>query len=588
MAQQQLSLEEIFGTPQQPAIGGSRPSLDSILGVGSATPEKSFTEKVTEDLKKRGENILENTDQLQDEGVKRLPETVLRNAGQVAGGVLDILGNAISSATPQPVKDKVMSIFQTPEGQKAVESLGKGLESYNAWAKENPNLSKDIESVFNISQVIPLVKGVGMATDVAVDTTKAGLNLTRKARDLTTGMVTDTYKKGKDILKGVDSDTLVTTLSDPELQPFLTASVDNTKKISEALKQGFEPKEVKFLATVEEADKPAIRQMKELAEKAETNLREQKRPIDIVGDNGIRTLRKIQDLNQTAGADVDRIARALAGTKVDATQVGVTAKTALEKAGVTIRNPQEYADAVAKAVIDGKPTPSRFNYDTSVFKKLPAIQKQLNNALSDLPEGPMDAYDLHKFKKSIDQIVEYGKSSDKPLTREAENVLKEIRASADDTLDSNFSAYNKANTDFKVTRDLLDEAHSIVGKKTDFLTANANLDFGQAMRSLFSNNKTRGRLTSFLQNLQTTADRYGVATKENLIDQAIYTQILEKVYGTQAVTGLQGEMTKAIRKGMEAFRNPIDAIGDLAVDKAQKLQGITPEAKKAVLDLFTK
>ena len=303
-----------------------------------------------------------------------------------------------------------------------------------------------------------------------------------------------------------------------------------------------------------------------------------------VSSNLLERYRK--SINHASGEAVDSTARALAGTNVDATAVTNTAKDVLAKAGVTEMDAQEYQDALAKVATEGGKAPSRWNFDSSVFKKLPAIQKQLDNALSDLPEGQVDAYDLHKFKKSIDQIVEYGKSSDKPLTREAENVLKQIRSSADDVLDTNFSAYNKANTDFKNTRDLLDQAHTVMGNNTDFLSSNANMRVGQATRQLFNNSTKRQDMFAFLQSLENTAKAHGVTVATNPVDQALYAQVLESIYGTPAVTGLQGEVGKAIKTAIKFKTNPLGAGIEMAGDALDKARNITPEEKKRVLQQF--
>jgi hypothetical protein len=434
-----------------------------------------------------------------------------------------------------------------------------------------------IRDRLNIASVIPAVKGgklaVDTGVDVAGDITKAGIkkvdDATKFTRDMTVGM----YDKAKDLTKGVDSTTLSDTLSSPEVLPFIQSSPANIKVVESALKQGFQPKDIKFMSTIGEADKQAIREMKDLAEKASGDLRAEvgKRPIDVVGDSGVDTLREIQKVNAKSGADVDATARALAGQEVATDNLSEQALKLLSDNGIVIRMSPNGVNT--------------FDFSKSIFKKTPAITKVIQNALSDMPNLSMDAYDLHKFKKSLDEVVSYGTQGE-GLDGKAKGMLKQIRGLADETLDSKFPEYNKANTDFKVTRELLDEAQGLVGKNTDFLTKQASQDFGQTMRSLFSNNKTRGRLTTFLENLQTTAKTYGLPADKNLVDQAIFAQILESVYGTQAITGLQGEVTKAIKKGLDFVDRPVGASIDTVLEKVEKMRGINPEEKKKLIDLF--
>lgn len=538
------------------------------------TIEKDFTGKVTEDLNKRGTQIKESFEQVQEEGLKRAPEAVLRTGGALAGGFLDIIGESISSAVPDSLKEsaksKAVELLSTPDGQKAVEAMQKGAEAYSTWAKENPNLSKDLESVANIASVIPMVKGAKMVGGSVLEASKA---VTRPVRDMTVGLATKGTRKAKDLATGVDSTVLSETIASPEVNAFVTSNPENVKAVSEALKQGFEPKDVKFLSSISDTDRQSIREMKELAEKASQDIRIQERPIDIVGKNGMTTLKSIQNINSKAGAEVDSTARALAGNVVDTTKLSDDALNILSDSGIKITLGN-----------NGKNT---FDFSQSIFKKTPAVVKTLERALSDMPNLSSDAYDLHKFKKSLDEVVNFGTAGE-GLSGKAQGILKQIRGLADDTLDNNFDAYNKANTDFRKTRELLDEAHGIIGKNTDFFTKQGGQDFGQALRSLFSNNKTRGRLTTFLDNLQKTADEYKVSTGHNLTDQALFTQILESVYGTQATTGLQGELTKALKKGAQFADAPVKTSIEAGIDKLDSLRNISPEAKKKVLDLFTK
>lgn len=44
-----------------------------------------------------------------------------------------------------------------------------------------------------------------------------------------------------------------------------------------------------------------------------------------------------------------------------------------------------------------------------------------------------------------------------------------------------------------------------------------------------------------VENLDNVANQYGGKFSDNLVDQALFTEILEDVYGTQATTSLQGQ-----------------------------------------------
>lgn len=536
------SLESIFGTPQQAGGMGTsaRPSLDSILGVNKPDLPPASTK----------EKVLATTGGLA-EGL----------GGTMGLGVIDWAGRKLIEKLPEDTTFAGLTKAQMLENLDKSPSLQKQFESRFAKDKA-PELYDNAEIVGMVAGLAPL--------PVAGARYLAGTKPVRAVRDLSVGLLSGSLRGAKNLYKGVDTETFANTLASPEVAPFIAKSPENIKVVEQAFKQGFEDKDIKFMSTINDADKADIKQMKELAEKASTDRRAEvgKRPMDIVGENGVATIKQVQKLNEEAGALVDKTARDLAGSNVDATAVQATAISAMERMGI---------------VLDEA---GQLNFDASIFKKFPALQKKIKNALSDLPTGQVDAYDLHKFKKSLDEFKNYESSGGKGLTTSLEGLIGEIRASTDNVLDTTFDAYNKANTDYKKTADFMKEAYSFVGKNTDFLTKQGAEDFGQAMRSLFSNNKSRGKVGTFLQNLQNIADEYGVASEKNLVDQSIFAQILESTYGTQAITGIQGEMTKALRKGLDFADRPVGATGDFLIEKLGKMRDVTPEQRKKVIDLF--
>lgn len=344
-------------------------------------------------------------------------------------------------------------------------------------------------------------------------------------------------------------------------------AVDNTllnkKAVDIAKQQGFDDVDIQFLQTMKPTDRIKANKMIELAQKASVDKRAIERPIDVVGDGFVERIKFIQGKNSAAGQAVDTTAKALKGQTVDATPVREKALALLEDAGV-------YANP------DGTP-----NWSKSIFNKTPELKNKIMKSLSDLPNGEIDAYDLHNFKKSIDEVVNYGVGGE-GLKGKSGNILKAIRTQADDVLDSTFESYNKANTDYKITRTVLDEADDLFGKKVGLSKERG----GQLLRSVFSNNTQRPRVLSLIESVDKTAKQYGGKVKGNLVDQALFTEILEDVYGTQATTSLQGQVRRAVsgtQKVLAGVRDPIKGAGEAIATVAEKTAGISPENKKKVL-----
>lgn len=340
--------------------------------------------------------------------------------------------------------------------------------------------------------------------------------------------------------------------------------------IKEAQKQGYNEKEINLLASLSKADKPIAEKMYQATIKAQSDPRQIVRAADILGENATGIVKQVQKQNSAAGKLVDTAAKALKGQSFDASSIEQKVLSSLDDAGITLSS-------------DGN-----IDFSQSVFKNTPELQTQIERVLRTIPDGS-DAYQAHIFKKSVDELVDYG-TSGQGLSGKAESLLKGFRTYTDDALDAAFPQYNSANTEFKITREFIDQVKNIVGKKVDFSTKEGAQAFGQAFRSAFSNNKSRGQTLKLIEDLQLIAKQRGLkGAEQNLLDQALYVNILEDTFGSQAATGLASEVSKGVKtaKGViEGIRNPISGVLNATADALEAAQNITPEAKKQVLETF--
>jgi len=335
------------------------------------------------------------------------------------------------------------------------------------------------------------------------------------------------------------------------------------KAIEIAKQQGYDASDIDFMMSMTSTDKVIANKQVAMAIEASKNKRFIERPIDLVGEGFVEKAKNFEALNVKAGKAVETTAKTLKGQSVDALPVREKALSLLEDAGV-------FANS------DGTP-----NWSKSIFSKTPDLKNKLMKTLSDLPAGEMDAYDLHNFKKSIDEVVNYGVKGE-GLKGKSASILKAIRNSADEILDTTFDSYNTANTDFKITREVLDEAKDLFGKKNGFSKEKG----GQIMRAVFSNKDSRGRVLKLLGTFDEVGAKYGIKTTDNLVDQALFTEILEDIYGTQATTSLQGQVARAVKgtqRVIEGVRDPLKGAGDLLATGAENLLGISDENKKKIL-----
>lgn len=349
--------------------------------------------------------------------------------------------------------------------------------------------------------------------------------------------------------------------SENVVKPTLTPK--QQKAVEIAKQQGFDDVDLDFINTMDSNTRLKAEKMAQLADKASVNKRIIERPIDVPGESMLERIKFVENTNKKASKAVNEAAKALRGQSVDATPLAQRAQGFIDDLGVVVDE-------------DGA-----LDFSKSVFKNTPELQTKLNKFLSEVPQGKTDAYDLHIFKKSIDELVNYGTAGE-GLKGNSATILKGMRASADDILDSAFDSYNKANTDYKVTRDVLDEARDLFGKKAGFSKEKG----GQLLRSVFSNNNQRPRVMKLMENLDTTSRQFGKQFDDNLVDQALFSEILEDVYGTQATTSLQGQTQRAVKGAQRLIagvRSPIEGALDVAGDVAEKALGVSDEKKRKIL-----
>lgn len=334
-----------------------------------------------------------------------------------------------------------------------------------------------------------------------------------------------------------------------------------------ATQQGFDDADIDFISSMNKTDKQKAAEMIRLADEASKNKRALRRPIDVAGESLVEKLKFIKSQNSQAGKQLGEVARSLKGRAVDAAPIEQQLARTLDDLGI-------------------RQTAEGLNFENSVFKFSKTQQNKLSKILNDIPRGQADAYDVHVFKKAIDDVVDFSKQSD-GLSGTAERALKGLRNTADGVLDSTFDAYNQANVDFRATKEVMDYAQDLFGRK---LPLESEQRAGQILRSVFSNNTQRPRVMELSAAVDEVANAYGGKFDTNVIDQALFSEIVEDLYGTQATTSLQGQVQRAIEttSGLAEFlRDPLKGSGKLLATGAEKLQGISDENKiKALMALL--
>ena len=341
-----------------------------------------------------------------------------------------------------------------------------------------------------------------------------------------------------------------------------TGKILKDDSVKEVLRQGIPEKQVAVVKNASNVDKNKFKEMFRLAEKASKDARSVERPSDVVGKTIVDRTKHLLAQLKKSGQGVDDAANALRGQKADPTSAVQSFIDDLSDLGVTFKN--------------GKPV-----FDGSDIQGIPPAESLIKKIIQRADKVTDDALEIHKLKKFIDEQVTFGKAGE-GLTGQTERVSKAFRASLDEVLDTSFPSYDAANVSFKVARNLLDDTKTILGNTFD--PNKGTIRAGSVARRILGNSANRGDILEYLKTLDTFFGQTGGKTGDDILTQTVFADILEDIFGTQATTGLSGQ----VQRGVEQAGGVVQDIGQGqlitgitrgAVRLFQATRGVSDEAK---------
>ena len=284
------------------------------------------------------------------------------------------------------------------------------------------------------------------------------------------------------------------------------------------------------------------------------------RPSDIAGDSLLKRVSFIKRINSDAGKRIDIAAKSLKGQQVDSAPAIDKFKSSLSDMGIEIGG-------------DLRPI-----FRGSDVEGLAAPEAAIKNIVRRLSSGKRgvqpDAFELHRMKRYIDEVVTYGKAGE-GLTGKTERILKELRVNLDDVLDSNFPVYNKANTEYADTIRAINSLQDVAGKKMKLFALSGDKAVGTLLRRMMGNAQSRVNLIDSVDLIESTTKKYGGKFKDDISIQMLFADELDTVFKPVARTSLAGETGKAVKRGVEASRGGAFSAGaDILSKGADVARGI--------------
>lgn len=302
---------------------------------------------------------------------------------------------------------------------------------------------------------------------------------------------------------------------------------------AEAVRQGWDEG---FIAAIKSANPATQAEMlKQLAAyeriKANKAAAAQGRPSDFAGQAVTQRINFIKKKIDEANAEKNRIAREkFPGMQVDFTPVTNTLMQELDRLGVSIT--------------PGATKP-QLGFRGSQIQVDNAAQGMLNKVVDLMATGGRpDAARLHNLKLQLDNLIDYGRTSQQ-LTAEGQRTIKAIRAQINDALRTLDPDYAKANDTVSRGLEVFDNLRQSAGTKVDIFADTADKAVGQQLRRLFSNTQARVNLEDTVKAIEDFSSELGGSFNTSAYDLALFANNLDRKFGAVAETSIQGVMEAA-------------------------------------------
>ncbi len=576
----QQSLSQFAQQPQEQGVGSMLLGGANILASGVAGA---------------GEQVIEGLSELGGVITGRGPEQSIQSAQALTEAIPDIpLGEDAQqliqniserfNASPQVVQDifnfVTHNISALPEtagdiGQKIGEPIGLGA-TLGSVASAIP---AGLESVAGLRGARVVGAAIPDVPDLS-GVPGAAVELFQKQ--------SPTKQKISELIKGgsTDVDTARFQLAKPTAQG--TARVKADVLARDAITQGFDEGVIATVKGASQTDKIAMKKMVNIMQRGKKNARfaATNRPSDVLGESLMKRLSVVQGANKAAGQQLDTVAKSLKGESLDFEPIGTQFVNDLSNMGISVTDDL------------------KLNFKGSDVEGLGGPERAITQIFNRMKSANVnDAFSAHRLKRFIDEQVTFGKNAE-GLAGRAEIVLKSLRRDIDQQLDDSFPEYNRINTAYSETIGALDAFQDVAGRKMNLTGPNATKATGTLLRRILSNAQSRITLLDSIDDIEKVAEKFknfksvdtsgrlieGPARKkfdDDLLNQVLFVDELDSVFGPTARTSLQGQLQQAAARTVEAKASPLTAVVRAGGALADKARGINEEgAFKAIRGLL--
>lgn len=347
----------------------------------------------------------------------------------------------------------------------------------------------------------------------------------------------------------------------------------------EAVRQGFSEKRIALFNTLTKFDKAKAREMLDIANKSRTSERfaAANRTTDVVGDSLVSRYNFIKSKKTEAGKKINKVVRKLGDEPVNYDNAINGLIDDLADADVKVN----YTDGGIS-----------FDFKNSTISESSPASKILNDALNRISnKGGYNVRSGHLLKKYLDEQT--GTQSIKEgVSGNVQAILGNFRRRINNSIKKEYPEYRKVNNQYADTKGVLDDLQKAVGKSIDLETNTSGKAAGTAFRRTLSNAQSRQAQIDTIAKMDNIAAKYGADFKDNVFDQIIVADELEKMFNLAPRTSLAGQVKSSVGQSIIDSSLSPELLGQRAAaglfDKASnKIRGINDDAAiKAIEDLL--
>jgi hypothetical protein len=538
-----------------------------------------FTQRVGQDFDRRKQNIggmvAESIkgNQGYREGAMQVAGQGFALGGDVVGEGITSVGRGLSAITPDPLEDEVINqlgiFFDQPLMQAGKRALARGMEAWAEFSEENPRAARNIEAVTNIS-----VGGLtaGQSGKMLSRTLQQSENAAaREARGLIEGGGYDSVDSSTARFRleeipdnrpviaprqNIDSDWLE--VVEPRSETGVRMRAVESPEQVRAIKQGFDEGLIAMIREASPADRQKMLKSLEITEKSKRNLRYgmDERASNIAGRSIMDRYDIVKSRNTEAGQSIGRYAKKnMQSTIVDVEPSVEMFRSALDDMGITFKDDLT------------------LDFSKATIENLSGIENFLSNIVKRMTSNrKMTAYEVHQFKKFIDEQVSYGKVQE-GLSGKAESMVKDLRYNLNKMLGDEFPEYGALNKTYSESIDAINELQRLV-PRINLSSDAAAKQVGTLLRRLDSNAASKGQVEEMVGALDDLGNKYGGSFTDDVRTQVKFAFELDKMFGTSQSGSFSGQIGEALANSPRTST----AASELARIAAEKLRGVNQQA----------